>query len=97
MIVCGKRTLRCEAGNVISKFCTGQTTKKLAKMQFSSNQRKMVAGEAGNVISKLSTGQATKNGPVGCSAEPLRTHWDEEMAKNELWKRSMLGHIQTIK
>ena len=44
----------------------------------------MVGGEAGNVISILCTGQATNNGSVDCSAKPLGTHWDEEMAKNEI-------------
>ena len=34
VIVCGKpNSLCCDAGDVISKLCTGQTTKKLAKMQ----------------------------------------------------------------
>ena len=45
-----------------------------------SNWNKTGGDEAGNVISKLCTGQATKKGPVNHSAEPMRAHWEEEMA-----------------
>ena len=52
----------------------------------------MVGGEAGIAISKLCASQVTKNGWVGCSAEPLRAHWDEEMAN----KRNMeTKHVRT--
>ena len=48
--------------------------------------------EVGDVISKLCASQATKNGSVDCSAEPLRAHWDEEMAKK--WDTET-KHVQT--
>ena len=44
----------------------------------------MVGGEVGNVINKLYPGQATKNGSVDHCAEPLRAHWDEEVANKEI-------------
>ena len=67
------------------------------KCSVCSNQNKLVGGKAGNVISKLCTGQATKNGLVNCSAEPLGAHCDEEMANQDIQKRSVFGHIQTQK
>ena len=44
------------------------------------NQRIICVDKAGNAISKLYASQVTKNVLVDCSAEPLLTHWDGEMA-----------------
>ena len=45
-----------------------------------------------NAISKLCTGQVTKNESVDHSAEPLRAHWDEEIANK--WNIEM-KHVWT--
>ena len=61
-------------------------------MQLSVQIQSFTVCKASNAINKLCAGQATKNVLVDHSAEPLRVHWDGEMANEQNIEAK---HVQT--